>query len=83
MPSDVKGAEEARSRLPELLDAAAQRRATLITGRCAPVAVLAPFDNDRHGGLQQSAAHLRGSGRGLWGRDPGETLAALRNEWER
>jgi hypothetical protein len=30
-----------------------------------------------------SLVSLKGSGRGLWGRDPAKTIDALRDEWER
>jgi prevent-host-death family protein len=78
-----KGAEEARSRLPELLDAAENGQATVITRHGRPVAALVPIDAYRHRGAQKSLLPLAGSGRSLWGSNSTETIAALRDEWER
>jgi prevent-host-death family protein len=78
-----KGAEEARNRLPELLEAAEQGRSTIITKRGRPVAALVPIDTYKVAGRQQSLMPLEGSGRGLWGRNSTRTIRALRDEWER
>ncbi len=43
-----KGAEEARSQLPSLLEGAEAGRATLITRRGRPVAVVAPVEVLEH-----------------------------------
>jgi prevent-host-death family protein len=81
--ADYKGAEEARNQLPDLLEAAARGRATIITKRGRPVAALVPLDAYKASGRQQSLLPLEGSGRGLWGRDSRRTIRALRDEWER
>jgi prevent-host-death family protein len=78
-----KGAEEARNQLPELLEAAAQGRSTIITKRGRPVAALVPIDTYKAAGRQKSLMPLEGSGRGLWGRNSSRTIRALRDEWER
>ena len=78
-----KGAEEARSHLPELLDAAEDGRATVITRHGRAVAALVPIDTYRQPSVQKSLLPLAGSGRGLWGSNSTETIAALRGEWER
>jgi prevent-host-death family protein len=75
-----KGAEEARSQLPELLDAAANGRSTIITKHGRPVAALVPLNEYDARGRQQSILPLSGSGRGLWGR---AGLGNLRDEWSR
>lgn len=78
-----KGAEEARNQLPQLLEDAASGRATVITRRGRPVAALVPLNAYRHSSKQKSLLDLEGSGRGLWGRNSRETLAKLRDEWNR
>jgi prevent-host-death family protein len=78
-----KGAEEARSRLPELLDAAENGRATVITRHGRAVAALVPIDAYRQPSAQKSLLPFAGSGRGLWGSNSTERIAALRDEWER
>jgi prevent-host-death family protein len=77
-----KGAEEARSQLPSLLEGAEAGRATVITRRGRPVAVVAPVDVLEHGAARQAPlTPLAGSGRGLWGADSRATLRGLREEW--
>lgn len=78
-----KGAEEARSQLPELLTAAQQGRQTVITRHGRPVAVLAPISASAESRTQRSLLPLAGSGRGLYGRDTQATLRRLREEWSR
>lgn len=78
-----KGSEEARNQLPDLLDAAEQGRATIITRHGRPVAALVPIDTYSAAVRQQSILPLKGSGRGLWGKDSQRTLRRLRDEWER
>jgi prevent-host-death family protein len=78
-----KGVEEARSQLPDLLDAAAEGRSTIITRRGRPVAALVPLDIYNATGRQLPLTPLKGSGRGLWGRNSTRTIRALRDEWDR
>lgn len=78
-----KGAEEARNQLPNLLEDAAAGRATIITRRGRPVAVLAPLDAYAGADSQKSLLALEGSGRGLWGKNSGRTIKKLRDEWSR
>lgn len=80
---DQKGAEEARSQLPELLEAASRGRSTIITRRGKAVAALVPMEEFSTPGRQKSALSLKDTGRGLWGRNPGSAVARLRDEWER
>ncbi|MGD0024833.1 MAG: type II toxin-antitoxin system Phd/YefM family antitoxin [Xanthobacteraceae bacterium] len=76
-----KGAEEARNQLPDLLDAAEKGQSTIITRHGKPVAALVPIEVYGSTIRQQSLLPLKGSGRGLWGRD--STLRKLRDEWSR
>ncbi len=78
-----KGAEEARTQLPELLAAAERGQPTIITKRGRPVAALMPIDSLKTGARQQSLLPVAGSGRGLWGRSSKRTLGRLRDEWSR
>jgi prevent-host-death family protein len=80
---DQKGAEEARNQLPDLLEAASLGASTIITRRGKAVAALVPVEEFMHRGRQKSAATLRGSGRGLWGRRASDAIARMRDEWER
>ena len=81
--SSQKGAEEARNQLPDLLEAAERGRATVITRHGRPVAALVPVSEYRRNSAQQSLAALKGSGRGMWGRDSTRTLRDARDEWNR
>jgi prevent-host-death family protein len=78
-----KGAEEARNQLPDLLDAAEKGRATIITKHGRPVAALVPLSEFDAKASQQSLVELRGSGKGLWGKDSAGTIGLLRDEWTR
>ena len=79
----LKGAEEARNRLSELLEAAEKGRATIITKRGRPVAVLAPVAAYAAGVRQRALAPVVGSGPGLWGADSTRGLCKLRDQWSR
>ncbi len=76
-----KGAEEARKRLPELLDEAEKGNSTVITKHGRPVAALVPIAVYHSATQQRPLTPLAGSGAGLWGPDSGATIAELRDEW--
>lgn len=78
-----KGAEDARNRLPELLTAAENGEATIITKRGKPVAALMPIAAYAAGSRQAPLSPLAGSGRELWGKSSSRTLRRLRDEWSR
>jgi len=78
-----KGAEEARSHLPQLLDAAENGETTVITRHGRPVAALVPIAGHRPLLRQEPLTPLQGSGRGLWGEDSTRTIRELREEWDR
>jgi len=78
-----KGAEEARNRLPDLLEAAEKGRSTIITRHGRPVAALVPLDEYAATGRQQPLLPVEGSGRGLWGEDSTRSVRELRDEWSR
>jgi prevent-host-death family protein len=77
------GVEEARNRLPKLLDAAERGQTTLITRRGRPVAALIPMEDYIGGRGQKPLLSLAGTGRGLWGKSSAATLDRLRDEWSR
>lgn len=77
-----RGAEEARNQLPHLLAEAEKGQATIITRHGRSVAALVPVDQ-LGGGQERSLLDLAGSGKGLWGRDAGRAVRALREEWNR
>ncbi|HXQ65404.1 MAG TPA: type II toxin-antitoxin system prevent-host-death family antitoxin [Alphaproteobacteria bacterium] len=78
-----KGAEEARNRLPELLEAAEKGQSTIITRHGRPVAALMPVGAQDIAVRQEPLVPLEGSGRGLWGKNSSRTLRRLRDEWSR
>ena len=78
-----KGAEEARSQLPELLTAAQQGRQTIITRHGRPVAILSPVSASGEAPGQRSLLPLAGSARGLYGSNSRATLRRLKDEWSR
>jgi prevent-host-death family protein len=78
-----KGAEEARTQLPELLTAAQRGLQTIITRHGRAVAVLGPVSGSGAVGGQRSLLSLAGTGRGLYGRDSREAVHRLRDEWSR
>ncbi|MDQ7246867.1 type II toxin-antitoxin system Phd/YefM family antitoxin [Dongia sedimenti] len=78
-----KGAEDAKNRFQELLTAAENGEATIITKHGKPVAALMPIGNYATDSRQQALSPLAGSGRGLWGKTRTRTLRKLLNEWSR
>jgi len=78
----LRGAEEARNQLPQLLAEAEKGQATIITRHGRSVAALVPVDQ-LGGQNQRPLTNLAGSGKGLWGRDAGRAVQALREEWNR
>jgi prevent-host-death family protein len=76
-----KGAEEARNELPDLLAAAEKGRVTIITRHGRPVAALVPIDSYEAAVRQPPLLPLKGSGRGLWGRNSTATIRKMRDEW--
>jgi prevent-host-death family protein len=73
------GAEDARARLPELLEKAHGGVASVITKRGKPYAALVP--PGQLSVRKSSVMQLRGSGRGLWGKQPARTIQRMRDEW--
>ncbi|MBV9017573.1 MAG: type II toxin-antitoxin system Phd/YefM family antitoxin [Alphaproteobacteria bacterium] len=78
-----KGAEEARNRFPQLLEAAEKGQSTIITKHGRPVAAMVPISDYTAAVRQRPLTPATGSGRGLWGKDSRRTLRRLRDEWGR
>jgi prevent-host-death family protein len=72
------GAEEARTRLPELVERARLGESVLITRRGRACAALVPPDQVRV--RHVAILKLAGTGAGLW--DQEDSVAAMRDEWE-
>lgn len=74
------GSEEARRKLPELLERAHAGEQLTITKRGVEYAVLVPVDRPLNA-AGPGLLSLRGSGAGMWGDDPGRWVESLREEW--
>lgn len=81
MPKKSYGAEEARTRLPELIDRAHRGERSVITKRGKPYAEVVPVGSSTSGKPRLSLLSLAGTGRGLWGADSRKTVKRLRGEW--
>jgi prevent-host-death family protein len=78
-----KGAEEARNRFPQLLEAAENGESTIITRHGRPVAAVVPIETYQAVIRQQPLTPAAGTGRGLWGDNSTRTIRRLRDEWTR
>lgn len=79
---DSQGIEVTRRRLPELVEAAYRGRTTIITRHGRPCAALVPIAlAQTRPGPSAALLRLKGCAPGLWGKEPGRTVAKLRNEW--
>ncbi len=76
------GAEQARRRLPELLDKAHRGETTIITKHGKPYAALVPLNALPARGPQVNIASFRGSGKHCWRDDPRQDIVALTDEWD-
>lgn len=75
------GSEQARKKLPELLDKAKNGNRTMVTKHGKPYAVIVPVEQ----GIAAKPVNilsLSGSGKGLWGKTPGDYIKSLREEWD-
>lgn len=79
----MQGAEEARSHLPELLEAAESGQPTIITRHGRPVAALVPMTAYGATLGQEPLTAVMGAGRGLWDKNSARAVARLRGEWSR
>ena len=78
-----KGAKEARKHFAQLLDAAENGTATIVTRRGRPIAALVPIAAYNAVAPQLSLLPLAATGRGLWGSNSTKGIRKLRDEWDR
>ena len=76
------GAEQARKRLPELLDQAHRGEATVITKHGKPYAALVPVSAIPPEASVISISGLRGSAKHCWSDQPSKDIDAIREEWD-
>ncbi|MGI5860952.1 MAG: type II toxin-antitoxin system Phd/YefM family antitoxin [Myxococcales bacterium] len=82
MGGPTVGEKEARISFNSLIEDASRGKATVITRRGVPVAVLAPIEQAQ-APKRRRFLSLKGTGAGLWGERAGATVATTRNEWDR
>ncbi|WP_296447409.1 type II toxin-antitoxin system Phd/YefM family antitoxin [Rhodoferax sp. UBA5149] len=79
------GLEQARIQLPSIISNAHAGIASIITRHGKPYAAIVPIQDFQKSRAASDAASgllaLRGTGRGLWGANVGQTIAELRDEW--
>ncbi|HEX6136679.1 MAG TPA: type II toxin-antitoxin system Phd/YefM family antitoxin [Casimicrobiaceae bacterium] len=80
-PVVMQGAEEARKRLPSLVEQAARGEPTIITKHGKPCAALVPASYLMQNKWGVDIRALRGTGRGLWGTSVKRALRSMRDEW--
>lgn len=79
------GLEQARIQLPHIVAEAHAGFSSVITKHGKPYAAIVPLQGLAAltlGDVGTNLLSLRGTGRGLWGTDVGQTVADLRNEWD-
>ncbi|MCU0922409.1 MAG: type II toxin-antitoxin system Phd/YefM family antitoxin [Burkholderiaceae bacterium] len=81
MPIHTVGLEEGRNTLPQLVARAQGGEPSLLTRHGKPVAAIVPPELLDKARPRINFLALRGSGKGLWGKLPARTVAALRDEW--
>jgi prevent-host-death family protein len=79
------GLEQARIKLPTLVAQANAGVASVITRHGKPYAAIVSIEDMEKSSATATAAasvsSLRGTGKGLWGPSPAQTVAELRDEW--
>jgi prevent-host-death family protein len=77
------GLEQARAQLPALMAQAHAGQASIITKHGKPYAAIVPLADvaQAHKRPGKGVLSLQGSGKGLWGKNSGATIAQLRDEW--
>lgn len=86
MPANsIYGLEQARIQLPSIIAKANAGVASVITRHGKPYAAIVSIQALEKSSAISSAVSsvlaLRGTGRGLWGPSPGQTISELRDEW--
>ena len=86
MPNTTQyGVEQARIKLPALVAKANAGVASVITRHGKPYAAIVSIDalekSSTTSTVAASVISLRGTGKGLWGPSPAQTVNELRDEW--
>ncbi|MFZ2303520.1 MAG: type II toxin-antitoxin system prevent-host-death family antitoxin [Minisyncoccia bacterium] len=76
-----EGSEEARKKLPSLLERAHRGQVTVITKRGVPYAAIVPITEAVKKTAGIRLQNLRGSGKGLWREDAAAWVNEIRGEW--
>ena len=76
-----QGVEDARKNLPALLEQANRGHTVMVTKHGKPYAAIIPVDQVAQKKTGMSLTALRGSGKGMWGKDSTAWLKKLRKEW--
>lgn len=76
-----QGVEDARKNLPVLLERANRGQTVVITKRGKPFAAIVPVDQAIQQDRGLSLSKLRGTGKGLWGKNAAAWVERLRKEW--
>ncbi len=78
-----QGVEDARRNLPALLERANRGQTVVITKHGKPFAAIGPVQAGagRKSPTGLSLGQLRGTGKGLWGRDSSAWIRKERKEW--
>jgi prevent-host-death family protein len=80
--SDIhQGIEAARKNLRALLERANRGQTVVITKRGRPFAAIVPVDRAMAKNSGISLSRLRGTGKGMWGRNAAAWAERLRSEW--
>lgn len=80
-PIRKQGVEDARKNLPALLEQANRGHTVMVTKHGKPYAAIIPVDQVAQKKPGMSLTALRGSGKGMWGKDSTAWLKKLRKEW--
>ena len=84
-PHTSYGLEQARIQFPHIIANAHAGIASIITKHGKPYAAIVPLQDLEAARTESEPAPgllaLRGTGRGLWGTDVGQTVSELRDEW--
>ena len=77
-----EAAEAARKKFPSLIEQAHHGTATIVTKRGRPYAAIVPIAKLMEGKGRLGIQSLRGSGKGMWGRNAQDTIEKMRREWQ-
>ena len=84
-PHASYGLEQARIQLPHIIADAHAGIPSIITKHGKPYAAIVPLQDLENTRTESEPAPgllaLRGTGRGLWGANVGQTVSELRDEW--